>query len=166
MVAAGGGMQKQGYRRRFYSDDNSSKGSPYRGRISGGRSLYTDEHYGDRDLREESVHNGQELIWDLDEMGIHHPELLSLVGDELVGKSFAGKGPKGYQRSDERIHEEVCEALYLDDRIDASGITVEVDNGIVFLRGDVRERRVKKMAERCIENLPGVEDVQNELRLL
>src|SRR6187551_3240784 len=31
---------------------------------------------------------------------------------------FAGRGPKGYQRSNERIREEVSDALMADDRID------------------------------------------------
>jgi hypothetical protein len=79
--------------------------------------------------------------------------------------SFAGRGPRTYQRSDERIREEVNERLTDDPRVDASDIDVEVRNGEVFLRGRVDERRDKRAAEEIVENLPGVKDVRNELRV-
>jgi len=79
--------------------------------------------------------------------------------------SFAGRGPRNYQRSDERIREEVNERLTDDPRIDASDIEVEVRNGEVILRGRVDERRDKRTAEEVIELLPGVKDVRNELRV-
>ena len=79
--------------------------------------------------------------------------------------SFAGRGPRNYQRSDERIREEVNERLTDDHRVDASDIEVEVRNGEVILRGRVDERRDKRMAEEVVENLPGVKDVRNELRV-
>ncbi|MFP5384825.1 MAG: BON domain-containing protein [Bacteriovoracia bacterium] len=80
------------------------------------------------------------------------------------GEHF-GKGPKGWKRSDERIREEACEALYHDSRIDASDIDVEVKEGTVKLRGNVDSRDTKRAAERCVEDISGVEDVQNELRV-
>ena len=80
------------------------------------------------------------------------------------GEHF-GKGPKGWKRSDERIREEACEALYRDARIDASDIDVEVKEGTVKLRGNVDSRDIKRAAERCVEDISGVEDVQNELRV-
>jgi len=83
---------------------------------------------------------------------------------ETTGKHF-GKGPKGWKRSDERIREEVCEALYRDTEIDASSIEVTVEDGCVCLRGSVEDRDTKRSAERCVENLSGVEDVLNELRI-
>jgi hypothetical protein len=79
--------------------------------------------------------------------------------------SFAGRGPRNYQRSDERIREEVNERLTDDHRVDASDIEVEVRNGEVILRGRVDERRDKRAAEEVVENLPGVRDVRNELRV-
>lgn len=77
-----------------------------------------------------------------------------------------GKGPKGYRRSDERIKEEVCEALYRASNVDASEIEVDVKEGTVTLKGTVEERESKRAAESCIENLSGVEDVRNEIRVL
>lgn len=77
--------------------------------------------------------------------------------------SHMGKGPKGYRRSDERIREEVSETLERDPWIDASEIEVDVKEGVVTLRGHIEDRRQKRMAEDCIENLSGVRDVRNEL---
>lgn len=80
-------------------------------------------------------------------------------------ENFSGKGPKGYRRSDDRIREDVCEALFRSHRVDASDIEVTVKEGTVTLKGTVESRNAKREAESCIENLSGVEDVQNELRL-
>lgn len=78
---------------------------------------------------------------------------------------FFGKGPKGYKRSDERIREEVSEALYRDYHVDASEIEVDVKDGIVTLSGTVDSRQSKRAAEECIENLTGVSDVHNRIRI-
>ncbi|HEX6178217.1 MAG TPA: RNA-binding protein, partial [Thermoanaerobaculia bacterium] len=40
--------------------------------------------------------------------------------------SFRGRGPKNYQRSDDRIREEVCERLTWADDVDATEIDVNV----------------------------------------
>lgn len=85
-------------------------------------------------------------------------------GEESRG-GFFGKGPKGWKRSDERLREEVCEALYRDTAIDASEIDVTVAEGTVTLSGTVDSRKVKRAAEDCVENLIGVHDVRNELRV-
>lgn len=89
------------------------------------------------------------------------------LGQKIKGwfQGHRGKGPAGYTRSDERIRENVCEALADDDRVDASNIEVTVKNGEVILTGTVEDRQSKRMAEECIENLSGVKDVQNQLRV-
>ncbi|HEY0787114.1 MAG TPA: BON domain-containing protein [Thermoanaerobaculia bacterium] len=78
---------------------------------------------------------------------------------------YSGRGPKGYQRSDERIREEVSERLTDDDRIDASGIELAVANGEVTLAGTVESRRMKRLAEDLAESVRGVRDVHNQLRV-
>lgn len=83
----------------------------------------------------------------------------------LRDRGFSGKGPKGYRRSDDRIREEVCEALFRSPFVDASDIEVTVKDGCVSLKGTVDSRNAKREAESCIENLSGVDDIQNELRL-
>jgi len=81
------------------------------------------------------------------------------------GLSHAGKGPKGYRRSDERIQEDVSEALTQHHELDASDIEVKVNNGEVILSGSVAERQFKRMAEDIAERCPGVRDVRNDIRV-
>jgi osmotically-inducible protein OsmY len=84
-----------------------------------------------------------------------------------VGRTglMRGRGPKGYKRSDDRIREDVCDRLTDHHDIDASEIEIRVQNGEVTLTGTVTERRQKYAAEQIIENLPGVVDVHNQLRV-
>jgi hypothetical protein len=77
----------------------------------------------------------------------------------------AGRGPRGYQRSDERIREDVCDILCQHGYIDASDVEVTVLNGEVTLVGIVRERPEKRMAEDAAEQVPGVREVHNQLRV-
>lgn len=79
--------------------------------------------------------------------------------------SHRGRGPKGYTRSDERIREEVCDALEYDDQIDASDIEVNVKEGVVTLSGQVNERYLKRQAEDCVERVRGVKDVINSIQV-
>ncbi len=78
---------------------------------------------------------------------------------------FAGKGPRGYQRSDQRIQEEVNDRLTDHPEIDASEIEVKVSNGEVTLSGSVNERFQKRMAEDLVENIGGVKQVHNQIRV-
>ncbi len=80
-------------------------------------------------------------------------------------KNHSGRGPKGYRRSDARIQEDVCELLKNDHEVDASEIEVRVQNGIVTMSGTVSDRRSKRLAEQCIEDVAGVDDVSNEVRV-
>ena len=79
-------------------------------------------------------------------------------------KSFLGKGPKGYRRSDERIREDICEALLKHPGIDASEIEVRVANGAVTLIGTVPDRWMKRASEWLIDRVSGVESVHNHLQ--
>ncbi len=76
-----------------------------------------------------------------------------------------GLGPKGYTRSDERIREDVCDRLSDDWRIDASDIEVQVNDGEVTLSGTVSDRLLKRRAEDVAEDISGVQNVQNNLRV-
>jgi hypothetical protein len=82
-----------------------------------------------------------------------------------AGRGFAGRGPKGYQRSDERIKEQVSDRLMDDDDVDASDITVEVKNAEVTLSGTVNSRQEKRAAEETAEQCAGVREVLNHLRI-
>jgi hypothetical protein len=80
-------------------------------------------------------------------------------------RSFRGRGPKGYERSDERTKEMVCEMLTDAPHIDASNITVEVKNKEVTLTGSVKDRRAKYAVEELIEQRTGVNEIHNLLRV-
>ncbi|HET9473513.1 MAG TPA: BON domain-containing protein, partial [Steroidobacteraceae bacterium] len=75
-----------------------------------------------------------------------------------------GKGPKGYQRSDERIKELLCERLHDDPDIDPSDVTITVTGGRITLEGTVDSRQTKNAIEDVAEQF-GVQDVQNNLRV-
>ncbi|SMB95920.1 BON domain-containing protein [Deinococcus hopiensis] len=79
--------------------------------------------------------------------------------------SHRGKGPKGYQRSDDRVREMVSDALEDDHYLDASNIEVQVQGGEVTLMGTVTDRQQKRRAEDCLEGIRGVRDVHNQLRV-
>lgn len=78
---------------------------------------------------------------------------------------FRGRGPKGYQRSDERLTEEINDRLTYDDHIDASEVTVSVDGGEATLSGTVNSRLEKRRAEDLADDVSGVTHVQNNLRV-
>lgn len=78
---------------------------------------------------------------------------------------FAGRGPRDYQRSDERIREEICDCMTDDGRLDASDISVAVSHGEVTLTGSVMSREQKRRAEDVAERISGVRDVTNQLRV-
>jgi len=77
-----------------------------------------------------------------------------------------GKAPKNYVRSDERVFEDVCETLTAQDAVDASDITVTVEEGVVTLDGNVATDHMKELAEEAIMDLPGVKSVRNTLRAM
>lgn len=77
----------------------------------------------------------------------------------------AGRGPEGYRRADQRIHEDICQRLSDHGAVDASGISVKVEEGEVTLDGTVPERRMKRLAEDLAEEVRGVTDVHNHLRV-
>ena len=92
----------------------------------------------------------------------------SPIGNLRSGQrgAFAGRGPKGYTRTDERIREDVCDRLSMDDDVDASEVEVRVKDGEVTLEGSVQTRSMKHQAEDLVEGIPGVKDVHNKLRVL
>jgi osmotically-inducible protein OsmY len=85
-------------------------------------------------------------------------------GGQLSG-GFAGRGPKGYTRSDERIREDVSDKLTEHPDLDASEIEVRVKQGEVTLAGSVDSRWAKRLAEDIAESCTGVRDVMNQLRV-
>jgi hypothetical protein len=85
--------------------------------------------------------------------------------DRDRSRDFRGMGPKGYKRNDERISDEVHEHLTEDPYVDATNISISVSGGEVTLSGTVESREAKHRAERAIEDVSGVNHVQNNLRI-
>ena len=84
---------------------------------------------------------------------------------ERQARGYRGVGPSNYSRSDERIREDLNERLTEADDLDASGITVEVSNGVATLGGVVAQRWMKHRAEDLADSCTGVRDVRNQLRV-
>lgn len=82
-----------------------------------------------------------------------------------TGRNYFGRGPRGYRRSDERIREEINDRLAYDPDLDPSDIDVRVESGLVTLSGVVEDRGAKRLAEDIVEEVLGVEDVNNELKV-
>ncbi|RAK69285.1 hypothetical protein DJ019_04050 [Phenylobacterium kunshanense] len=80
-------------------------------------------------------------------------------------RGHRGMGPKGYKRSDERISDDAHQRLTDDSWLDASNINVSVSGGEITLSGTVENREAKHRAERIVEDISGVNHVQNNLRI-
>lgn len=118
--------------------------------------------YGERDIRPDSYRtrdngfeeeNGMKRRWSND------------VRSTSFHENHSGKGPRGYARSEARIRDEACEILAHDHELDATDIEVDYKDHCIILRGHVDRRYDKKLAERLVEYIPGVEDVQNLLQI-
>jgi len=72
-------------------------------------------------------------------------------------------GPKGYQRSDERLKEDICERLMESHYIDSSDVSVEVRGARVVLEGTVPSRHMKHAIEDLVDACPGVQDIDNRV---
>jgi osmotically-inducible protein OsmY len=78
----------------------------------------------------------------------------------------AGRGPRNYQRTDERIREDLCERFTQHSYLDPSDIDVRVQNGEVTLEGSVSDRWAKRTAEDIAEGVWGVKEVHNQIRIV
>jgi hypothetical protein len=88
--------------------------------------------------------------------------------EECLGQRrgrYVGRGPKGWSRDDQKLYEEVCERLLHDRLIDARGIEVFVEDGVVLLRGEVRAPADPALAERLVREIPGVKGVELDVKV-
>jgi hypothetical protein len=74
-------------------------------------------------------------------------------------------GPKGYQRSDERLKEDISERLMESHSIDSSDVSLEVRGARVVLEGTVPSRHMKHAIEDLVDACPGVQDIDNRVRV-
>jgi hypothetical protein len=75
-----------------------------------------------------------------------------------------GRGPKGYQRGDDRIRADICDRL-MQGWMNAEDVEVQVKDGNVTLSGTVRGRDEKRAIEDLAEEVLGVKDVTNNIRI-
>jgi osmotically-inducible protein OsmY len=102
-------------------------------------------------------------------------EVSSWMGDEEAARrremdairhgQYRGYGPKSYKRADERIKDDINDHLTDHAYLDASEIEVEVHEGNVILMGTVINRYAKRMAEDITDDVSGVRNVENRLRV-
>lgn len=86
------------------------------------------------------------------------------MGRQRMNRQGMMRGPKNYRRSDERIREDVCEMLS-QGYFDARDMEVHVENGEVTLSGSARSREAKRLAEDMADDIGGVMQVHNQLRV-
>lgn len=106
-----------------------------------------------------------EMNWEGDEFESRNQGFRGGSGTDWSDGRYAGRGPKGYTRSDERIKEEISDELTAHGGIDASNCTVEVSDGEVTLEGEVESREMKRAIEDVAEACSGVKQVHNRLRV-
>ena len=179
-----GGGYGRGYGQRddFRRLGSRAYGRPYGGRrygVAGGTGGYDYERgYGDGGRGDDRDRDRSDRFEDA---GRSAGEFLHRAGERVASwfggedrdgygpdrreRSHRGLGPKGYKRSDERINEEAHERLTDDLWLDASNISISVSSGEVTLSGTVETREAKHRAERLVEDLSGVNHVQNNLRI-
>lgn len=85
--------------------------------------------------------------------------------DKRRSGEHKGKGPRGYQRSTDRIREDVNDRLAEDDYVDASDIDVKIEDNEVILTGTVNSREEKRRAEDLVESISGVKNVENRIKV-
>jgi osmotically-inducible protein OsmY len=139
-------------------------------RNQGGYGGYSGSNYGGNYGSPAERNGGERNWWDRTT-----DEVSSWFGDEEAERrrdrdrqlkgEHRGKGPKNYKRSDERIKDDINDRLSDDPFVDASEIDVTVTNGEVTLTGTVDERSSKRRAEDIAENVSGVKNVENRIRV-
>jgi hypothetical protein len=79
-------------------------------------------------------------------------------------RKLTGRGPKGYRRSDDRIRDDVSEQIARS-WVNAENVEVKVESGEVTLTGFVESREEKRAIEDIADDVFGVDEVHNHLRL-
>ena len=174
------GWGREGRHRGRYAGERGSFAEPYTGREWRGRESWSPEAWGRERAR--GVYYDREPYSGVSSpegsyFGGRSPESYIGYGAGAYGsyggtefgegrrRTFVGRGPKGWRRADERIGDEVSEALARHPDIDASELEVTVASGVVTLTGVVEDRHEKRLAEDIAEDVFGVADVENKLKV-
>lgn len=147
---------------RDYDSDDTSADTPWQGHTAEG-----ERHYRERAERAAAEHAAYVE-------GLRASEAAGAAQASAMhpASSRAGRRPrreriypKGYVRSDERIREDLCEALG-DSGLDVSNVTVMVKDGVVTLDGTVTQRGVKHAIEDYADDCGGVKEIINNIRVV
>ena len=113
--------------------------------------------YGGYGSREEGAYGGDE-------------ERGTWGGSGYQGSGYGGnpggpaRAPRGYQRSDERIREDICDTV-IRMGIDAGDVDISAEHCEVTFTGTVDSRQDKRRLEDLAESVSGVTHVHNQLRV-
>lgn len=80
-------------------------------------------------------------------------------------QDLSGRGPKGWKLSDEKLRERVSEVLLHSHDVDPSNLEVVVEDRVVYLRGSIKSKGMRRVAEDLVASIPGVEDVFTQLKI-
>ncbi len=79
-------------------------------------------------------------------------------------RRWQGRAPRSYRRPDDRILDDVFLRIAASG-VDARDVEIEVNNGVMTLSGRVPHRFDKRLIEEIAEQVFGVDEVRNHLRL-
>lgn len=80
-------------------------------------------------------------------------------------ENYSGIGPKGWKLSDKKLKERVSEVLLHSHEVDASQLEVSVEDHVVYLKGQIKSKGMRRVAEDLVGSIPGVEDVFTQLKI-
>lgn len=83
----------------------------------------------------------------------------------MAGPSRHPLAPRGIERSDAQLYEDICEALLRHDHLDSSDVGVAVQAGLVTLEGSVPERFMRYVIEDLAAGHPAVGEVDNRIKV-
>lgn len=89
----------------------------------------------------------------------------SVVGVKALANDIEVKYGDAYKKTDKEIAKAVVNALEWNSSIPEKEITVKVEDGWVYLTGEVEWEYQKSAAKRAVENLMGVRSVINNLSI-
>jgi hypothetical protein len=118
------------------------------------------------DLQESEAHRFYNE-WDGGGAGGWHGAPAARAAQSVRGEAgrHVGKGPKNYRRSDARLTDDIYRTLTDDDVLDASEIEVTVSNGEATLIGTVETRHDRRRAEWLLDDITGLEQIYNQIRV-
>jgi hypothetical protein len=96
---------------------------------------------------------------------IYETEVHRSSQDDTEPATDTVRAPRGTHRTDEQILAEIRDLLSHFGQIDASNIHVEVQDGIVFLTGQVSSPDELRAAEGLSRNVLGVLEINNQLKM-